>query len=238
MEIRHAAITDRSRPGAGGGTLSGPGRAGAATAGAGSTQWPRRTDGADGPALHDRDRQPGGERRRCRRARARRQRRRRDGGGTAGAEPGRAAIVGHRRRGVPALLGCQGEAAHHASTGARRRRRRPGRICSSSPTAHRWRFDEAVAGGRSVGRAGHAGAARAGAPAAWAAALGGAGRAGGRLAEQGLRDLAAPGRRHRRQCRQDPDCSRRRGPISSAPTARRDRPARCCATPTSRPACA
>ena len=91
------------------------------------------------PALHDRDRQPAGQRCRRRRAGTRRQRRRCHGGGAVRAEPGRAAVVGHRRRRVHALLGCEGEAAHQL----RRARDRAGGgragPVSASRTARRWR---------------------------------------------------------------------------------------------------
>ena len=105
-----------------------------------------------GRALHDRDRQPARHARRAPPSCAR--------GGSAVdamvaaqlvAEPGRAAILGHRRRRLPALLGRQGAAAHDL------RRARDGadgggpRPVPRRPTARAMSFDEAVPGGRSVG---------------------------------------------------------------------------------------
>ncbi len=154
------------------------------------------------PALHDRDREPAGHRCRCRCAGARRQCRRCHGGGAVRVEPGGASVVGHRRRRVHAPLGCEGEAAHHLRRARNRANcRRPGPVPSAGRHGHAVRRGRC---GRKIGRdAGHAGADRAGASAAWPLAVGRPGHPGGGPCREGNRDFSAIGGRHCRQCRQD-----------------------------------
>ena len=199
-------------------------------------QRPRGACRGRGRAIHDRDRQWSRDRGGRRRPPARRQRHRRDGGGPAHAEPGRAAILGHRRRRLHALLGRQG-----ARTVQLRRSRdgAGGGGAGSVPEGgrHPMEFEEAVAGGRSVGVPGTLAllelAHRLHGRLPWAELV----KPAAQLAERGFEISPHAGQS---------DCGQRRkltlfperAPISWEPTARRARPAHCCATRSSRRACA
>ena len=181
---------------------------------------------------------PVGQRCRGRRAGARRQRRRRDGGGPARAEPGRAAIVRHRRRRLPALLGRQGQQAHHASTGARPRRAAAGRTCSCKPDGTPMPFERRWPA-----------ADRSACPAPWRCSSWRTGCTAGchgptwsqpaaDLAEKGFEISPRLAGAIADDAAKLTAGSRRRGPISWAPTARRGSRGPCCATRSSRRPCA
>ncbi|CPR01390.1 Uncharacterised protein [Bordetella pertussis] len=90
------AVRRRHLPGAGLGAR-GAGR-GARGRQSGDRQRAQRARASARPALHDRHRQPAGQRGRLPYPAGRRQRHRRHHRRATGAEPGRAAILGHRRR--------------------------------------------------------------------------------------------------------------------------------------------
>ena len=172
-----------------------------------------------------RDAARGRQRRRCRDRRATR------------AEPGRAAILGHRRRRLRPALGRRPQGSSRATTAARRRRRPPSPTASWS-TASRATFDDAIFGGLSVGVPGTA--ARCSKPLhkqhgrlPWARLFAPAIR----LADRRLPRLAAPAPAaalvRRGQLRARP-----RGAISSTRPAAPVPPATCCGTRSSPPRCA
>ncbi|CPJ14593.1 Uncharacterised protein [Bordetella pertussis] len=189
------AVRRRHLPGAGLGAR-GAGR-GARGRQSGDRQRAQRARASARPALHDRHRQPAGQRGRLPYPAGRRQRHRRHHRRATGAEPGRAAILGHRRRRLHGAL--------------RPRRRRAARLrqprdrargCAARPLPARGQAAVVCRIGQQRPRGRHAGpVARPGAGASPArqAAMAGPVRAGHRDGRAGVRRVAAPARVHRRR---------------------------------------